>query len=143
MSLHDLVSIQEEREKRDRNLYRLVFSKVKNKINNYGSMGSTDCLFTVTEFIPGQPLINVGMTMDYILRKLNKEGFYTVIMPNPPNTIYISWEIGIKNQKKIKDKKKKENKRKESKISFSLEEENKKRDSELTNLLINKKLNRD
>ncbi len=123
MSLLEIAKIQEARQKRELEVYKNVFAKVQYKIYIYASNGSKACVYKVPSFIFGFPLIDVPKTIEYIVAKLNHQGF--VAMQLDHENIYINWDLSAKHRKEIREKER-------SKVN--LEEEEKKDD--LTSTLL-------
>jgi len=90
MSLNDILQIERERVRRERVTLTTVYDRMKNRINNSVRVKSKECVYTIPEFIPGYPLIDVPKTMNYLLTKLNKEGF--IAFPLTMLDIYITWD---------------------------------------------------
>lgn len=90
MSLSDILQIERERVRRERVTITTVYDRMKNKINNSVRVKSKECIYTIPEFIPGYPLIDVPKTMNYLLTKLKKEGF--IVIPLTLLDLYITWD---------------------------------------------------
>ncbi len=75
MSLSDILQIERERVMRERVVLTSIYDRMKNRINNSVRIRAQESLYTIPEFIPGYPLVNVSRTMNYLLTKLRKEGF--------------------------------------------------------------------
>lgn len=75
MSLNDILKIEKERVLRERVVLNTVYERLKNRINNSVKVKAKECTYTIPEFIPGYPLVDVPKTMEYLLKKLQKEGF--------------------------------------------------------------------
>lgn len=136
MSLERIIRIQEERRERKREIFKEVYSRVEQKINNYASMGSQACYYEIPNFLFGFPLLNVAEVMEYVLARLNKVGFIAFQIENT-NYIYISWELSALERKAMQKRRRK----KRSKVS--IEEEKEKRDDDLIKTLVSSKLRND
>lgn len=90
MSLNDILQIERERVMRERVVLTTVYERMKNRINNSVKVKSKGCIYTIPEFIPGYPLINIIKTMNYLLTKLKKEGFIAVQLSMLD--LYITWD---------------------------------------------------
>ena len=90
MSLNEILQIERERVLRERVALKSVYDRMKNRVNNSVKVKSKECIYTIPEFIPGYPLIDVPKTMNYLLTKLTKEGFIAVQLT--PLDLYITWD---------------------------------------------------
>jgi len=89
MSLNDILQIEKERVRRERVVLNTVYERMQNRINLAVRATSKECIYTIPEFIPGYPLINVEKTKNYLLAKLKKEGFIAFAYNLQ---IYITWD---------------------------------------------------
>lgn len=89
MSLVDILQIERERIERERVVLTTVYERMKNRINMAVRAKARECIYTIPEFIPGYPLVDISKTMRYILKKLNREGF--ISLPISATQIYITW----------------------------------------------------
>lgn len=135
MNLEDIVKIQEERRNREVNLFQDLYERASSKIKNYVSMGSQACVYQVPSFVFGYPLIDVPKATEYLLARLNHEGFIAFQVENS-DKIYISWELSALERHKMAKR------RKEKKSKISLKEEEEKRGDSLTKALISARLNK-
>ena len=90
MSLNDILQIEKERIQRERIVLTTVYDRMKNRINLSVRATSKECVYTIPDFIVGYPLIDIQKTMQYLLKKLKKEGFITI--PLSTKQIYITWD---------------------------------------------------
>ncbi len=90
MSLNDILIIERERVRRERVVLTTVYERMKNRINSSVRARAKECIYTIPEFIPGYPLINITKTMDYLVSKLKREGF--IVMPISILDLYITWD---------------------------------------------------
>jgi len=90
MSLSDILQIERERVLRERIVLTTVYDRMKNRINNSVRVKAKECIYTIPEFIPGYPLVDVQKTMNYLLTKLKKEGFITIQLTLLD--LYITWD---------------------------------------------------
>ena len=135
MSLEQIVKIQQDRKKREMQLYEKVYDRVKDRINNYAKHQSQACYYQIPNYIYGYPMIDIPKTMEYVLANLNHEGFIAFQIDNYHDWIYISWELSAIKQKEMALNKR--HKKKKSRVS--LEEEKEKRDDELLQILTSAK----
>lgn len=90
MSLNDILLIERERVRRERVVLTTVYERMKNRINNSVKIRAKECIYTIPEFIPGYPLINIVKTMEYLINKLKKEGF--IVAQLSLLDLYITWD---------------------------------------------------
>lgn len=90
MSLNDILQIERERVRRERITLTTIYDRMKNRINNSVKVKSKECVYTIPEFIPGYPLIDVEKTMKYLINKLTREGFIAVKLTEL--VLYITWD---------------------------------------------------
>ncbi len=90
MSLSDILQLEKDRINREKVVFRTVYERLKNRVNNSAKVGSKYCVYTIPEFIIGYPLTNVEKTMIYLNKKLKKEGFYS--MPISRLEILVLWD---------------------------------------------------
>lgn len=90
MSLVELLEIDRERVRRERVVYKTVYERLKNRINNHAKVGSKYCVYTIPEFLIGYPLVKVDKTMAYLHKKLLKEGFISFEIDSC--NIFITWD---------------------------------------------------
>jgi len=90
MSLNDILQIERERVIRERVVLTTVYDRMKNRVNNSVRVKAKECIYSIPEFIPGYPLIDIAKTMNYLLTKLKKEGFIAVQLTILD--LYITWD---------------------------------------------------
>jgi len=86
----DLVKLQKKRENKKKNIYQKVYTKVEKKIVLTSNTDYYTCWYTVPEFMIGTPLYRLKKCIDYIITKLEKNGFKVELFE--PNLLLISWE---------------------------------------------------
>ena len=124
MSLSDIVNIQKKRNRRQKDLFKNIYEKIKIRINYYANYGKTNCQYEIPFVIYGYPLLNRELLSNQLEKKLKEEGFIVVNMDN--GILWISWEETV-----IKFYKKKK-KTKEKTVVENIEDE---RDEELMNAI--------
>lgn len=91
MSLNDILEIERERRQRERATLITVYERLQNRINmSVRNARAHYCIYTIPDFIPGYPLINIDKTMKYLLKKLKREGF--IAAPVDHKNIFITWD---------------------------------------------------
>lgn len=134
MNLEDIVKIQEERRDREKRLFEDLYMRASTKIKQYVTGGSQACIYTVPNFIFGYPLIDVPKATEFLLARLNHEGFIAFQVEKTADKIYISWELSeLERRKMIKRKKEQQSK-------VSIEAEKEKRDDDLMQALVSAKV---
>ncbi len=91
MNLEKLLEIQDNRKKKEIELYKAVLNNVEQLIEYYGLNNKIACVFQVPSFMYGHPPINVEKTTEYIIGTLNHRGFIAIEIQ--PSIIYITWEL--------------------------------------------------
>jgi len=89
MSLNDILKIEQDRLRRERVIFHEIYNRMKIRINNSVKARAHECIYTIPNFIPGYPLINIEKTMLYLVNKLRKEGF--ICIPLTSDQIFITW----------------------------------------------------
>ena len=97
MSLKSIIAIQEEKKKKEFEIFKTVYKRVEQYIIHNVSIGSQACIYTIPEFIWGYPLIDIPRTMNYLLYELNNKGF--ICYQIDPRNIYITWDLNVIKQK--------------------------------------------
>jgi hypothetical protein len=92
MSIADIMEIEKARIERERIVFEVVYNRLKNKINNSVRARAKECIYTIPDYIPGYPLVNVSNAMAYLLEKLVNEKF--IVAQLTSKDIYITWDIG-------------------------------------------------
>lgn len=90
MSLNDILQIERERVIRERVVLTTVYDRMKNRINSSVRVKAKECVYTIPEFIPGYPLVDIQKTMSYLLTKLKKEGFIAIQLTLLD--LYVTWD---------------------------------------------------
>ncbi len=109
MSLYDIIEIQQSKKDRDIKLYKEIYDKVRMKINSHASFGALACVYKIPSLIFGYPFIKIPNVMEYLLLKLNHEGFIAISLPHSYSEIFISWELTSVLKAKIKKEQEKNN----------------------------------
>lgn len=139
MSLNDILEIERSRLKREKVVLNTVYDRLKNKINNSVRVKSKECVYTIPEFIPGYPLIDIHNTMQYLLAKLEIEGF--IAFPITQLDIYITWDpVKIRELDQIKKGKEAVEPKEKKPTKTVLEKEFERANEDfINNLIISKK----
>lgn len=90
MSLVEILEIDRERLRREKVVYRTVYERLKNRINNHARVGSKYCVYTIPDFIVGYPLVKIDKTMAYLHKKLAKEGF--IFYQIDHTNLFVTWD---------------------------------------------------
>lgn len=90
-SVENIISIQKKRDNRTNETKKIIYNKLKDKINNYAQLGINKFIYEVPSFLFGHSIYNISDMTKYIFKKLKDEGFYVIKISN--NYIFISWDI--------------------------------------------------
>lgn len=90
MSLADILEIEKNRRRNLRIILNTVYDRVKIRIINHVTIGAKFCVYKIPDFIPGYPLINVELTMKFLLKKLKNEKF--IVYQLDSHHILIYWD---------------------------------------------------
>lgn len=90
MSLSDILEIERNRRRTMRIVLNTVYDRVKIRIVNHVSVGAKFCVYTIPDFIPGYPLINIDLTMKFLLKKLKSENF--IVYQLDSHNVLIYWD---------------------------------------------------
>ena len=87
-------------------VYDSILKKCHNKINRYAENLKLECIYEIPEYIFGLPLFNKTFAKNYIINRLQENGFIVRDISNMMNNgIYISWDLSKTKNKKFKQKK--------------------------------------
>ena len=120
-----IYTLNNTRDKKIINRYKIfkkVLEKCYYKIKNVSSQGASFLFYVVPEYLFGLPRYNKINCANFIIRKLNKNGFKTKFIN--PNLIFISWQhipSQYKNYQVSKKKKTKTNINKFKNLDFDLD----------------------
>jgi hypothetical protein len=85
----ELIKEQKEREDKKKNTFKKILNKVEKKIIMASSANNYFAWYVIPEFIIGLPLYNLKECIEYVSKKIEKNGFKTKIYE--PNFLYIEW----------------------------------------------------
>lgn len=85
----DLIKEQEEKNNMRKEYYKKVYKRVEKKIVQVNSVNESQCWYEIPEFILGIPLYSFEDCKQYLINRLQKNGFKTNMLNN--NTIFIDW----------------------------------------------------
>lgn len=86
----DLVKQQKEREDRKYITFDKIFKLVESKIIIASSGNNYYTWYQIPNFLVGLPLYSQSECKDYIIKRLNENGFKTELIGT--NILYISWK---------------------------------------------------
>lgn len=102
ISIADLYSLKNKKEKIKTNTFDVIIKKCHEKIKNIASQGGMNIFYEIPYIMIGYPLYNINECREYVVDALRKNGFLVQILPHPNNnTVYISWkppDVHIKKQ---------------------------------------------
>lgn len=85
----DLINQQKERDKIKFITFNKIFSNIEKKIIKASSTNFYYIWFEVPQYLIGYPQYNFNVCFEYIINKLNKNGFTTEMYE--PNIMLVSW----------------------------------------------------
>jgi hypothetical protein len=86
---NDLIKEQKKKDERKKKTYKKVFDRVEKKIILASSSNSYHCSYEIPKIIIGLPIYSVDGCLEYVIKKLKKNGFGIKVLSE--NTIFISW----------------------------------------------------
>jgi hypothetical protein len=86
---HELINVQKEREKKKFITFEKVHSNIEKKIVKASATNFYYIWYEIPQYIIGFPLYNYIECIEYVIEKLNKNGFK--IEKFEPNILLISW----------------------------------------------------
>ena len=84
-----LIKEQKEREDKKKETYDKILIKIDKKIIIASAANNYYTWYIIPEFIIGLPLYNLKECIDYLEKKIQKNGFKTIVYE--PNFLYIDW----------------------------------------------------
>lgn len=92
ISLTELYSMKENKERKKIEYYNTILAKCHDKIRNTAKLGGTNIFYEIPYFIFGLPLYDMGLCISYIVNSLRNNGLFVQILQKPnDNMLYISW----------------------------------------------------
>uniref|UniRef100_A0A6C0CZR3 Uncharacterized protein n=1 Tax=viral metagenome TaxID=1070528 RepID=A0A6C0CZR3_9ZZZZ len=87
-------------------VYDKILKRCHNKINIYAENLKLECIYEIPEYIFGLPIYNTTFAKNYIINRLEENGFIVHDVSNMiKNGIYISWDLSKSKNKSFKQKK--------------------------------------
>lgn len=90
MSLRGLLDLDIERKKREDDMHSSIYARLSNRMNSASNLRHNECIYTIPDYIPGYPLVNIPSTMEYLLRTVVAEGF--IAFQIDAQNLYVSWD---------------------------------------------------
>lgn len=90
----NIIDLQEKRKiraERNHELYKGFFIEISEKIKNRDQMGHRNMVHRIPTIIFGFPMFNVNHAIQYVIMKLQHNGFFACIWHG--NYLYIDWSI--------------------------------------------------
>jgi len=84
-----LIKDQKEREDKKNDTFDKIFTKIEKKITISSLSNNYFTWYVIPEFIIGLPLYNLKECITYLEKKIQKNGFKTIVYE--PNILYIDW----------------------------------------------------
>lgn len=85
----DLINEKKEREKKREKIYKKIYKLAEKKIIDSNNVGNNKCYFEIPYFMLNVPLYSLIKCKEYIVNKLEKNGFS--INDLDENKIIINW----------------------------------------------------
>ena len=102
ISLTELYSMKENKERKKIEYYNTILTKCHDKIRNTAKLGGTNIFYEIPYYVYGKPLYKIKDCINYVVDALRKNGLYVQILPEPnANMIYISWDPSEISKKKL------------------------------------------
>lgn len=101
ISISELYSIKNKKDKIKTNTYNVILEKCHQKIKHIALQGGMNIFYQVPFVMFGYPLYDITDCIQYIVDALRTNGLLVQVLPHPNhNTIYISWQPSDINTRK-------------------------------------------
>lgn len=100
INANDIQSMINDKDKRKKHIFEEILKNCDTRIRQQIVHNEVCMVFRIPSFMPGYPLYSHSEAVDYIYKKLIRQGFYVRMVD--AETIYISWIP--KKKKKVKKK---------------------------------------
>ena len=91
LSAKDLDERSKNRKNMKKELYKRILTQLCRKIDMNHTLGNTECMLRVPEFIFGYPAFNTSQVTIYMYRQLVHLGYRTSIINSVHGMIYVAW----------------------------------------------------
>jgi len=90
LNIHELYQIQQRKIHLKQQIYETILKRIHHQIRTVSFRGETNLIYKIPTFLIGVPTYNPIHCIEYIIQRLQGEGF--VIQYNHPNTIIMDWK---------------------------------------------------
>lgn len=91
LSAKDLQERNKNRKNMKKELYKRILVQLCRKIDMNHTLGNSECMLRVPEFIFGYPAFDTGQVTIYMYRQLMNLGYRTSILDSVHGVIYVAW----------------------------------------------------
>lgn len=91
VKVSDLKKEQDEKRKQKEKTFKKIYKIAEKKIIIANTGGNTQMWFEIPEFILGVPVYKVLECKEYLVKKLESDGFKVTF--HEPNILYIDWSV--------------------------------------------------
>ena len=105
INMDELYARSQKLEENKIKVYRTILGRIHSKIKITSRLkpGDLFCFFVIPEFLMGVPRYDVASCTNYVISKLNKNGFH--VKYTYPNLLFISWRHYIPAYRRLEYKK--------------------------------------
>ncbi len=103
MFYEKIISREIKKKEKEKEILKIIFTRVKNKIDQYSKSGATSIEYVIPNIIIGISEVDIEKNIKLVIKELRTEGF-TVIRANF-DTIFVSWDISDIKEKYVEIKK--------------------------------------
>ena len=90
VKVSDLLKEQDEKRRQKEKTFKKIYKIVEKKIIIANTGGNSQMWFEIPEFILGVPVYKVLECKDYLIKKLENDGFKVTFYE--PNNLYVDWK---------------------------------------------------
>ena len=102
ISLAELYTLKDKKEKSKYNTFDYIIEICHKKIKNTATIGGMNIFYEIPFYIYGKPLYKIEDCVKYVVDSLRKNGLYVQILQEPnTNMIYVSWNPNELSGKKL------------------------------------------
>lgn len=91
LSAKDLEERSKNRKNMKKELYKRILTQLCRKIDMNHTLGNSECMLRIPEFIFGYPAFDTGQVTIYMYRQLVNLGYRTSILDSVHGMIYVAW----------------------------------------------------
>jgi hypothetical protein len=91
LSAKDLQERNKTRKNMKKELYKRILVQLCRKIDMNHTLGNSECMLRIPEFIFGYPAFDIGQVTVYMYRQLLHLGYRTSILDSVHGVMYVAW----------------------------------------------------